>query len=212
MFRENSRWMQFLGRVTDLVILNLCFIASCLPVITAGAGLTALYSISLKMVRKEEGYIFKDFWRSFKGNFKQSTLLWLLFLVVGFVLYVDYKVIPAMPTEFSRVFSIALILLLFLYFLMMTYVFPYIARFEDKPRVVLKNAFLMGASHVGYSLLMMAVSAAAIVLTIYNLTSLLIMVFLWLLLGFSLISLMNAYFLRKIFEKYEPNESLQEEE
>ena len=209
MFRMDSRFMQFLGRVMDLVILNLCFIVSCLPVITAGAGLTALYSINLKMVRNEEAYVFKDFWKSFKSNFKQSTLLWLLFLLVGFVLFVDYKVIPTMPTDMSKVFQVAWIVLLFLYFLMMTYVFPYIARFEDKQKIVLKNAFLMGASHIGYSLLMMAIPAVAIVITIYNLASLLVMVFLWILLGFSLISFVNSFFLRKIFGKYEGSNELQ---
>ena len=53
---ENSV-MQFLARVCDYLILNVVFILSCIPIFTVGAALSALYTVSFKMIRKEDGYV-----------------------------------------------------------------------------------------------------------------------------------------------------------
>ena len=81
-FEEGSPFQRFLNRTADLLILNLVALLMCLPVITIGASLTAMHYVLLKMVRGEEGYIVKSYFRSFKRNFVQATALWLIFLVV----------------------------------------------------------------------------------------------------------------------------------
>ena len=78
MFDVDSPVMNVLNKIMNLMILNLCFVAGCIPVVTAGAAMTALYSVNLKMVRNEEAYIFSSYWRAFKENFRQSTVCWLL--------------------------------------------------------------------------------------------------------------------------------------
>ena len=61
--------------MTDLMILNIVTLLMCLPVITAGAALTGMHYVLLKMVREQEGYIVPSFFRSFKRNLLQATLL-----------------------------------------------------------------------------------------------------------------------------------------
>lgn len=73
-FNMDSPLMRFLSWLADLVILNLCFLIGSLPLVTAGASLTALYSVCLKMVRNEESGIFTGFWKAWKANLRQSTL------------------------------------------------------------------------------------------------------------------------------------------
>ena len=73
-FEEGSPFQGFLNKVTDLLILNLVTLLLCLPVITAGAALTAMHYVLLKMVRGEEGYIVKSFFRAFKREFRQATV------------------------------------------------------------------------------------------------------------------------------------------
>ena len=63
---SDSKMMSFLSRIFDLIILNILFVLCSLPVITIGSSLTALYSVTLKMVRNEESYIFRSFFKSFK--------------------------------------------------------------------------------------------------------------------------------------------------
>ena len=81
-FDLESPIMRTLNRVADLMILNLLMIVCCIPVITVGASVTAMHYVILKMVRGEEGYLVKGFFKSFAANFKQATLIWLLMMVV----------------------------------------------------------------------------------------------------------------------------------
>ena len=80
LFDIDSPAMRFLSRVADLMILNLLMTLSFIPILTAGAGFTGMHYVLLRMVRNEEGYIARGFWKSFKENFKQATVIWLLVL------------------------------------------------------------------------------------------------------------------------------------
>lgn len=81
-FDLESPLMRVLNRVADLMILNLLMVVCCIPIITTGAAVTAMHYVLLKMVRGEEGYLIRGFFKSFKANFKQATLIWLIMLVV----------------------------------------------------------------------------------------------------------------------------------
>ena len=81
-FEEGSPFIRFLNRMADLLIINLLTLLMCVPVITAGASLTAMHYVLLKMARDEEGYIVRSYFKSFKENFLQATGMWLIFLVL----------------------------------------------------------------------------------------------------------------------------------
>ncbi len=82
--------MRGLSRLADMMILNILTLLLCIPVVTAGASLTAMYYVELKWARKEEGYVVKPFFREFKANFKQATGEWLIMLAVIAVLALDF--------------------------------------------------------------------------------------------------------------------------
>ena len=65
-FNMDNKFFVFMGRVADLLLLNFLCILCCIPVVTAGASITALYYVTLKMARDEESYIARSFFRSFK--------------------------------------------------------------------------------------------------------------------------------------------------
>lgn len=89
-FNLDSPVMQALGKMADLMWLNILTLICCIPVVTAGASLTAMHYMALKIVRNEECYITKGFFKSFKENFKQATLIWLLMVIVIAVLTGDF--------------------------------------------------------------------------------------------------------------------------
>ena len=66
LFDADGPLMQGLNKVADLMILNIIALLCCVPIITIGASITALYYMALKIVRGEEVYIFKGFMKSFK--------------------------------------------------------------------------------------------------------------------------------------------------
>ena len=60
----------------DLVIVNALTLAGCLPVLTAGAALTACARVTMDMARNEDCYIVRTWWRVFRGELRQSFAWW----------------------------------------------------------------------------------------------------------------------------------------
>lgn len=196
--------MKFLGRISDMVILNVLFIICCIPIITIGASYTALYTVTLKMAKNEESYIAKSFFKAFKENFKLSTIIWVIMAAAGILLYMDYILIPGLPDGVSSVFQILIYILALFYAIVFLYLFPYIARFENSLKNTFKNAVLIGIASLPYTLLMLLIFAAFIVFTLF--VSLGIVGFFWIMIGFSLQAYILSIFFRKVFYKFEPHE------
>ena len=101
--------MRFLGKVADMMILNLLVLICSIPIITMGASLTAMHYVALKVVREEESYITKDFFRSFKMNFKQATKLWLVVLVVGALIGYDIFIMTSTAVNIPAVIKVIIL-------------------------------------------------------------------------------------------------------
>ena len=91
-FNMDGPVFRFLNKMADLCILNLIFLLCCLPIITIGASVTALYSVTLKMSRDQEGYIARSFFKAFKANFKQATSIWIPSLLLLFIMLADIRI------------------------------------------------------------------------------------------------------------------------
>ena len=89
LFNPDNKFFTFMGRVADLMILNILCIICCIPVITVGPAITAMFYVTLKMARNEESYVIRGFFHSFKQNFRQGVIIHLIMLVVGAVLLFD---------------------------------------------------------------------------------------------------------------------------
>ena len=90
--KPGSLYDRIFGFLGQLIALNLLWIVCSLPVITAGASITALYSVMFKIIKKEEGYIIKSFLKAFRQNFKQSTIIWLLLIGTGYIVGYDWYI------------------------------------------------------------------------------------------------------------------------
>ena len=98
--------MRGMGRLADFIILNLLWVVCSIPIITIGASTTALYTVMMKLVKNEEGYIAKGFLKAFKENFKQSTIMWIIFLLISIVFVVDFVSIKLMSDEIGGILQI----------------------------------------------------------------------------------------------------------
>ena len=95
---DNPVW-RFIGKLGDLIILNVLWLITSIPIVTIGASTTALYYVTLKLVRDEDGYTIRSFFKSFKENFKQSTIIWLIMLAVGLLIGFDLYFFIYMQTD-----------------------------------------------------------------------------------------------------------------
>lgn len=201
-----------MSKVADLCILNIICVVCCIPVITAGASITAMYYVTLKMVRNEEAYIVRSFFKSFKQNFKQATIINLIMLLIGLVLYVDLNVSKAMQGGAGQIFHVIFMTFALIYFILFLYVYPVLARFYNTIKNTIKNALFMAIRHLPYTVVMVLIAVCPLLLLLvksYQIQSTLFVLFL--LMGFALIAYCNSYFLAKIFDNYMPKEEAGQE-
>ena len=86
---DNPVW-RFIGKLGDLILLNILWIVCSIPVFTIGASTTAVYYVTLKLARDEGDSTIRSFFHSFKSNFRQATAIWLILLAAGIVLGIDF--------------------------------------------------------------------------------------------------------------------------
>lgn len=211
-FNMDNKFFVFMGKVADLCMLNLLCIACCIPVVTAGASLTALYYVTLKMVRNEEAYIFRSFFKSFKENFKQATIINVIMLIVAVLLYLDTNIAGNMGQTTGKILRMIFAVFTLLYVMILLYVYPLLAKFYNSVKNTFKNAILMAIRHLPYTILMLLICACPIlILFIPSFQIQMSLIMLVILFGPAVIAYGNSHFFVRIFDKYIPEESVSEE-
>lgn len=200
----SSLFFTFFTKVADLTILNIVFLLCCLPIVTIGPALTAMFYVTLRMVRKEDGYIVKDFFHSFRQNLKQGIVIHLIFLLITttlvFDVYVMWNLMEVNWTfKFLTVLFLIIAVLLFMTFM---YLYPTLAQFDNTTKRTIRNAMFFSVRHFPYTLSMMLI-------TVFPLfCAWLIKYFIewgilaFAIIGFSLIAYINSHFFVRIFDKY----------
>ena len=199
LFDLESPLMSFLNKVADLLWLNILTMICCIPIITAGASLTALHHMALKIVRNEEGYITRGFFKSFKENFKQATAIWMILLFVILILAGDYYIILTTEMEFPAIVKIIITAATVLIMFTALYVFPVLARFENTVKRTIKNAFMMSVLQLPKTVLMVIVYLIPPVLAMVS-YKMFPIVFLF---GISVPAFVSALLYNKFFKKLE---------
>lgn len=151
-FGENNPVWKAVNRFADMMVIGILFIITCIPVITIGASICAFYYTAMDSLRKEDGYIFKRYFISFGKNFKKGTLLWLIMMAAGIVFGMDiYFWLAISDMQLSSVMVIISVIITLAWLLTVVFVFPLQARFENTVRNTIKNAFLIGISHLPFA-------------------------------------------------------------
>ncbi|NMA84389.1 MAG: DUF624 domain-containing protein [Epulopiscium sp.] len=165
LFSMDGPIYKFGGLVFDLFILNLLWVIFSLPFFTIGASTTALFYAVGKRVREEDGYLFRDFWTSFKMNFKQGTIVWLILAVLYWILYTNIMNIRILGNLAPFMYPLQLVMLIELT-IVMIYIFPLLSRFHMKIKDLFKTAFFMANRHFITTILCIAAFAGMVFLTI----------------------------------------------
>lgn len=212
LFNPDNPVMQFISKIFDLVILNLIFILSCIPVVTVGASLSGLYYVSLKMVRGEEPYIWQNFWKGFRQNFKQGTALWMMFLAACVFLGMDFYIINSQDTVLFAVVRVLLWVICGILVSMFLYVFPVISHFVCTLKQAVKNSLFMTFGHLPYTMILLGICGVIAYLGTVSAKAFAMIVMLSGVCGFSVFSFTACIIFDRIFKKYEPAEDAGQEE
>lgn len=205
MLKYDNKFFTALGKLVDCVWLSMLWALCSIPVITMGAASTALYYAVHKSIRGNRGYTTRNFFSALKDNFKQSTLVHLIWLVVMVVLVGDIYITRAVLQAGSNMG------LFFYFFLVLTavaigwacYMFPYIARFENTVKATLKNGILLEIRHLPWSLLLIVLMLGFMLFTY--------MMPLFLFVFPSVVALTFDFILERLFRRYMSKEDLERE-
>ena len=159
-FDANNPVMQFLSRIVDLAILNLMTIACMIPIVTAGAAITAMNNVLIHLVRKDETYVWKMFIKSFRQNLKQGIGLGLLFTAIFAVAGIELMMLHSIDAKSSTMFMIIITVIGICVFGVGIYTFALLSRFENTARGTLFNAVSLALGHFPRTLGMLAICAA----------------------------------------------------
>jgi uncharacterized membrane protein YesL len=205
-FNMDSPIMRFMTKVADIMILNLLFIVTSLPIITIGAAWTSLYYVSMKLIRDEEGGIVRGFFHSFRMNFRQATILWLGTVAVFAVLIADLLILARIDSPYAAAMNTGILILGIVFVMILQYLFPLVAKFDASLIQTLKNACLIAMGHLPKTVLMTAFVAGSAFISLYNGYTLPVASVIFAFIGFGLIAFGNSAILVKIFDNYIPKE------
>lgn len=152
-----------------LVKLNLVFILFCLPIVTIPAATTAMCRIVLYMIRDESHFLWFEFLKTFRAEFRPSLLCGLVVFVPGLLFLLSFfYYLPMIESDVLMVFPLFVSILgLFAVFTVDSYTFPMLALLDLKPRAILKNAFSLTVVRFLYNLASFAIALALVMLSIF---------------------------------------------
>ncbi len=163
-FNADNPFWRVMGRIFDAVELNLLWVLGCLPIVTFGASTTAFYYAMINLQRGEEGILHRDFWKSFKLNLKQGSLMGLLLMPMGaflaFDVYIARKQGPGIYAFFMVFFAVVFLLWAFV----TLYAFPLLAKFDNSTKKTLVLAFTLSMRNLPKTLVMLAATWLALML------------------------------------------------
>lgn len=210
-FVIDNPFFDFMGEIGDWVGLNLLFVLTCLPVVTVGASLTALYKVMMKKHRDEAPYPALLYLRTFRQEWRQSTALWLILLAAALVLGFDILYVSGAWTQgngsglgagIGRYWNVGLGCLLFVWLMVFSYVFPLQAWFDNSVGNTLKNAWRMALGYAPWTLVLVLLNALPLVCVALSPVLTYLLTPVYLVIGFSLTAGLGARMFDRIFENY----------
>lgn len=196
-FNYDNVVFRTIGKIGYIWYLNILWVIFSLPVFTIGASTTALLYSCMKL-RKDEGYCTQNFWKSFKENFKQSTIIFIVFVIAGVLLALSLIFWNQTGGTMGKTFKIITLAVMVLYCLDLLYVFAVQARFVNKVKRTIQYAFILSVKNFIWTFQMLLIMGAMVYL---NFTWLIANV-ITLTIGAGLVAYFMSAYYNRIFEPY----------
>ena len=204
--RENDRGKEkepLLRRAMDafgtIFALNVCFVVGCIPIFTVGASLSALYAMCIRLQEDEEETVVAGFIHEFKRNFKQSTIAYFFILLAIFVMYFEFLLVKRVTGFISTFYTGILVTELIFMGLIVPFLFPLIARYNNKLGTTVRNSLALAITYKGSWLKVFIAWFAPIFICVRYPMIFVNIWYLWVLFIFGAIAYGTSTTMRKIF-------------
>lgn len=193
-----------LSRFTEFLTLSCLWLLCSLPLVTMGASITALYTITLRMVRKEEGRIAGGFLKAFRENLKKATGIHLLLTLLGLFLGLYWMAVGILPEAVKPIFRGASLLFWVLWLMEAIFVYPVQARFDNTIWNIMKNAWLMAAGNLPFFLLILLITGLPVWIFFLHTGIFLWLLPVWIFLWPGMCAWLNSFLFHHCFKRYIP--------
>lgn len=201
-FRVDGLFYRVFNKIWGLMVLNLLILITSLPIVTMGAAQTASFTVLSKMIREGETKIISAYWQSFKKNFKQSTVAWLILAAIVYILAVDWVYFIQFK-QLGNWFAIGALIVTILIANIWQFLFYYLARFDDTLKVAVINILKISFSHPLISILSLIVMFGPVLLMFLSSYLFVFSLFISIFIGLSFNLFLRTYLMLAIFAKYE---------
>lgn len=204
LFNLDNPVVQFLARVGDLIIVNVLFLICCVPVVTIGASISAMHKVTQAIAFDEDNGIAKTFFRGFRENFKQATLVWLMMLVFAVSMGCNYLIIVGF-TVGNTALILKWVLVIFgaLVVILAAWMFPLMARYQNTLRQHAMNALILAVVKLPRTVGLVVLSLLPVLIAVLSIQTFLTTLIFWLALGFGFTSYMSGVLLKPVFREME---------
>lgn len=207
-FSVDGKIYSVLRTVGDLVILNVLTMFCSIPIVTMGPAISAMYHVTLLMVKGEEGNIMESYFRELKDSILHTLPIWLLFLGVELFLLFDLFILRTNAQSWANPYRGILIALIILVSMICQSTLATAARFTNTRRNIIKNGMIFCFINIVGSFIMLVIALIpwCFIFISYRLLSLLF------LFGMSVPAFAASFYYRKLFDKYMKAEIEEEKE
>lgn len=171
-FSIESPLYKFMSRLLDIIKLNFLWVLCSLPIVTMGAATTAAFTITLRMVEEEEGYIARPFFREFKNNLGKGSIIGIIQLVAVYAIYLDFQLSKVEGK--GTMFTVIGVLAIFLAFMHLVYAYALLARYENTIVNTLRNSYSIGLRYLPKTFGLFLVLVLECAVFMWNFTTLLL--------------------------------------
>lgn len=205
LFNLESPLMQMLTRIGDMILLNVLFLLCSIPVITLGASLAAMHKMLQEIVYETDSSTVKGFFRAFRNNFKQATVVWLFVLLVIAGLFCDYLLIITFfsGSEAVKWMLILLAVLAVIVSCIAAYLIPMLVRYDNKLRNHVNNAVILAVIKLPRTLGLLALNFLPLIILTLSLNVFIQTLIFWIFIGFAFTTYMETLLLKPVFDELE---------
>ena len=201
LFSQDGPFVRIMSTLADLILINFLWLLCSLPIVTIGAASVAGHYSCQKLL-KAEGSVIRNFFSSFKLNFNQATIAWLLIILVAVCLFIDARILLPLSFPGKILINIVLCGIGILCLFILPYFFPLLAKFDNTLKNMFSNSLRLSLMNIATTILLILPSAAIVLILFFAPDFFIRLGMLWILLGFSLPAYFQNWILGKVFTPY----------
>ncbi len=148
-------WELFGNKFWDFFKINLIYVLFCIPIVTIGPATAAMTALMRNIYLERPQFLFHDFKKEFKKNFKQSVVVGVIDILAAAITTFSIILFLGMEelTTIDSVMFTASIAAALLFLIMNFYIYPQIVALDLKLTDILRNALVLSLLNIGKELI-----------------------------------------------------------